>query len=52
LIDEAHTTSRAAASSASGSSAADELRKLAELHSQGVLTQEEFEAAKARVLQQ
>jgi Short C-terminal domain len=35
---------------AHGSSVADELRKLAELHKQGVLTDEEFDAQKARLL--
>jgi hypothetical protein len=35
---------------ATGTSVADELRKLAELHKEGMLTDEEFAAAKARSL--
>ena len=34
----------------SGTSVADELRKLADLHAEGVLTDEEFAAQKARLL--
>ena len=37
-------------SSATGVSAADELKKLAELHQQGILTIEEFTEAKSRLL--
>lgn len=37
-------------SSATGVSAADELKKLAELHQQGILTIEEFNQAKSRLL--
>ena len=39
-----------AASVASSSSSADELAKLAELHESGILGDEEFQAAKARLL--
>jgi hypothetical protein len=35
---------------AQGNSVADELRKLAELHKEGVLTDEEFDVQKARLL--
>ncbi len=34
----------------SGSSSADELEKLASLHTQGVLTDEEYQAQKAKLL--
>lgn len=44
-------TSSANAPASSGSSMADELAKLAKLFEQGALTQEEYDAAKARVLQ-
>ncbi len=40
----------AVAPSLGGSSAMDELKKLAELHSSGVLTDEEFQTAKGKVL--
>jgi len=39
-----------AATAASGVSVADELKKLAEMHRQGVLTSEEFTEAKSRLL--
>jgi hypothetical protein len=52
LIDDAHSGRSSASSGAgSGVSPADELRKLADLNAEGVLTQEEFEAAKTRILE-
>ncbi len=39
-----------AASASSGGSDLDELQKLAELHAQGILTDEEFNAKKAQIL--
>ena len=48
LIDDAHRP--APAVQAASSSTADEIRKLADLRSEGVLTDEEFEAAKSRLL--
>jgi hypothetical protein len=52
LIDQAHAPSATERDVAPApSSTADELRKLAELHSQGVLTDEEFQSAKTRVLE-
>jgi hypothetical protein len=52
LIDEAHSGggSGSSGAAASGVSTADELRKLADLHTEGLLTKEEFEAAKAKIL--
>jgi hypothetical protein len=50
LIDQAHAPASAAAVPTQHSMA-DELRKLAELHSQDLITAEEFQAAKARLLQ-
>jgi hypothetical protein len=49
LIDDAHQAP--AAAGAAPSSAADELRKLADLRSEGILSEEEFVAAKSRLLQ-
>lgn len=40
----------AASTTSSGSSTAEELKKLAELHQQGILTAEEFSDAKTRLL--
>jgi Short C-terminal domain len=48
LIDDAHAPSTDTA--ASPSSTADELRKLAELRDEGILSEEEFAAQKARLL--
>jgi Short C-terminal domain len=50
LIDQSHAPASAAAVPAQ-SSTADELRKLAELYSQGLITADEFQAAKAQLLQ-
>jgi hypothetical protein len=50
LIDAAHRPAAAPVPTSSGG-AADELRKLADLRDQGILTDEEFQAAKARVLE-
>lgn len=49
LIDAAHAPASISEGGAS-SSTADELRKLAELRSDGILSEEEFQAAKARLL--
>jgi hypothetical protein len=48
LIDDAHAPSTSTAASAP--STADELRKLADLRNEGILSEEEFEAQKARLL--
>ena len=50
LIDQAHSPPSVALASAQLSTA-DELRKLADLYSQDLLTAEEFQAAKSRLLQ-
>jgi len=51
LIDKAHAgPSPASAPASHGSSTAEELRKLADLHTEGLLTEEEFQAAKAKIL--
>ena len=51
LIDASHAgPSPGSSGTASVASPADELRKLADLHTEGLLTSEEFEAAKAKIL--
>jgi Short C-terminal domain len=51
LIDAAHTPiATPQATTPTPASTADELRKLAELHAEGILTAEEFQAAKAQLL--
>lgn len=53
LIDRAHTPAAPLPGAAPAPpSTADELRKLADLHGDGVLTDAEFQAAKARLLEQ
>jgi hypothetical protein len=52
LIDQAHRAPAPAAAGAdtAASSTADELRKLAELRNEGILSEEEFQAQKERLL--
>jgi hypothetical protein len=51
LIDESHSgRSSGGGGAVAGISTGDELRKLADLHREGALTDEEFEAAKAKIL--
>jgi hypothetical protein len=48
--EAAPTPAAAAASAGGGESVIDQLKELAELKSQGVLTEEEFAAQKAKLL--
>jgi len=48
--DSAATPAAPAAPASSGGSDLDELQKLADLHAQGILTDEEFNAKKAQIL--
>ena len=50
LIRDAQNAQTAAPSAPPAPSSADELAKLAEMHAAGILTDEEFSAAKARIL--
>jgi hypothetical protein len=51
LIDAAHQAPADGGGAVASSSTADELRKLADLRSEGILSDEEFQAAKARLIE-